>query len=350
MRNNISESNQKLILFNFFQLLNESKYFHLLVRNQQVIYNIVISSSQLDTHQHLTIISKLIHHLKDYTVLDSLIEKLKDEEDDFKVRYFNDIIKAQKEFLEFSQELPIFQYQFYSFKVLENELIKTVAKMLNDMIYKVNPYHDLVYQYYYSLLSDGPTPPELLETIKPGNIYWAKLLWHKKDTTNCSKIAESALKLSAKINNPEYLYYLTSIFPVPLNLSSLPESDFSLALSYNISNSPSPTQIISEPQSQASHPSHPSHPSIIQFTNLPTEATMKTIIKLIELNEQKHIKAAIEFISFIPDNHPKFSSKLIKDLFKALAEINPSLIRAQSIKVHLMKAAQEFSSEDVSDI
>ena len=339
--------NQNSILYEIFQLISESNYYYLFLKNHQIVYNIIQLCSALKTHQHLTIISKLIHHLKDFNVLDILINCLKAEENDFKVKYFNDIIKAQKEFLDFAWEGPIYQYQFTSHKILENNLIKTVAKMLNDMIYQVNPNHDMVYQYYSSILGDDLPPTDLLETIKPGSPHWARLLWHTKDTVNCSKIAESALKLTPLANDPEYLFYLTSIFPLHLDISSLPESDFSLALAYNVFNSTPPPETNSKPQS---HPSRPRYPSIIQFTNLPTEAAMKTIIKLIELNDLKHIKTAIEFTSFIPETHPKFSSKLIKDFFQALAEINPSLIRAQSLKVHLMKAAKEFSSEDLKQI
>lgn len=301
--------------------------------------NIIELSSSLKPHQHLYVITNVIYHLKDYSLLKDLVVNLETASEDFSVKYANDIIDAQKKILDFAEEEGIYHYQFFSFKTLENNFIKTVSKILNEMIYSVNPNHDMVYKYYFSILSDELPPPGLLESIKPDNLHWARLLWHTRDSVQSQNLAKVALSQSPQSQNAEYLYYLTSIAPSNINLSSIPPSNFSLALSYNLSK-----------QSPIANTSLPTHPSIIQFNHLPTEATMKTIIKLVELNDLKQIKSAIEFIGFIPDNHPKFSSSLIKDLIKALSEVNPSLINAQSIKVHLMKAAKEISPEDLKQI
>ena len=300
--------------------------------------NIIESASTLETHQHLIVITKALFHLKDYSRVKKLNEKLKSVYDKFSFEYATQIINAQKELLELADEKAVFNYQYYTYRIIENSTIRELAKILNNMIYSITPNHDLVYQFYYSNLSDE-SPASLLESIKFENLHWARLLWHTKDNPDTVKIAETALNLSPQSQNAEYLYYLTTIAPCPIDLSSIPPSNFSLALSYNISKlSPNPT------------PSHPSYPSIIQFSDLPTEAIMKTIVKLVELNNLKQIKPAIELIGFIPATHPKFSSSLIKDLIKALSELNPSLINVRSVKVHLMKAAKEFSPEDLKKI
>lgn len=301
----------------------------MVLNNDSLLYSIFQVSPFLSIDKQLKVLIGLIHHLKDFSLLEPYIERF--EHTDLSSTTVNQSLleKLLSEIFLFSEEIPIFQYQFTSYKIVEHDQLKRLTKALKNVLVQIDSASPLLYKYFNSNLSDEQPPEDFINTVKYNNKEWAKLLWRMKDLYNLKDAALLGLRnIDYSEIDPEYLYYLSSVAVADIDLSKVPESDYSLAIMYNVKRLPQKYQ------------------KKVNFINLVTEAQVKTIIMLQRLNEYSQINKATEFLGFMPMAHPDIPTFVLQDLIKSLSSLNKSYINYYAVSCLINKSTKILTNED----
>ena len=108
-----------------------------------------------------------IQHLTQFQLLNRILQEINVTKILPEDKYINDlIIELQETLLDSSKESSIFNYQFNSYKFIENiESIK-LGQALNTIIMKYSQNHKIVYQYYNSILATEAPPLQVIKEIQ----------------------------------------------------------------------------------------------------------------------------------------------------------------------------------------
>lgn len=237
------------------------------------------------------------------------------------------------------EEGPIYSYQFNSYKIIDKPMLGLISESFNKFIEKIHPKHDVVYKYFTSHLAKILPGEDLVSEVPEVECVdsWGKMLWQVKDEMRISpEIVKIGIEMVLKSPTPnmETLYYLTSIIGkdsgVPVN--KVAKGNFYLPILYNLQEKPNLT--ISELSSN------------LMYSQIPSEALVKTIIMLQKSKSTSSLKYATPFLSYFETKSPSPSENLVRELLHSLHEANTPFLHFQAISAFFEKYYNNLGSED----
>ena len=224
---------------------------------------------------------------------------------------FDLILKLQKNLLDDEREKPIFNYQFNSFELLNQELRDRCIHALNGVIKTHEPSNALVFQYYSEY--ENAKPPEDSDVLAKASASNFNKLCKTVWRFNCAHLAPEVLHQSRDFldlneSDPtEGLFYLTSSNPLLTSKISplwTVKGTYYPALCYNLAVPFKPDNFCFQ--------------SLNEKLSLFGEALIKTLIKFSESDPNSNIFRLTSSLNFTPKSHPALKADLISRFFNQM--------------------------------
>ncbi|OMJ84997.1 hypothetical protein SteCoe_13768 [Stentor coeruleus] len=325
---NLLDSGGLALYVNTLYTLHINNSFSQVINRINLLSKCLIHDNNLDLDSLLRLCVIYLPHMINEELFSKLLIELSAYENDDKIFIpkIDLLEEIQKNLLSMSEELPIYNYQFHSFRVLGFKEKDYLINKIHQILKFHTPSSPMVFNFYNSLLHSQTkvknlqTPESVkislfsTEITSENLLPYTMCLWKNRGYLNSDEvlsIVNKGIEALRKLNpeNMEALYYLvSSVNKIPENLKKedVKISNYYFAICYTLNWTP---ENIDDALSN------------LEIMSLFGEPLIKTMIMIIDKSQDKNIilKASAN-LNFNPRSQPKISKELAKYFVKIVID------------------------------